>query len=125
MKRYVASIIVIFFIFSIFVKAENITITDSDEINYAHNLKETISKLKEKVVECFDEKGGMVDECKCTECSCKYTTEYLEVKKTYKEALTANPGWEDNIIFYQLEGDHTRQKINFAGLKWQFSMKCE
>ena len=112
------------FFFGLMVKAETIKIENPADIKYAQNLDQAIERLGDKVMSCVDA-NGMTEQCMCTECSCKFSDEYAAVKKAYNEALEANPGWEDNTVFYQLEGDPTGYNISFAGLKRQFNVKCE
>ncbi|MCH8067613.1 MAG: hypothetical protein IIC69_03445 [Nanoarchaeota archaeon] len=106
-------------------KAETIKIENPADIKYAQNLDQAIESLGDKVMGCFESKGDMAEECMCTECSCKFSEEYASVKKAYNEALKAKPEWEDNTVFYQLEGDPTGYNISFAGLKRQFNVSCE
>jgi len=117
--------IALIFFFNLLVKAETITIEIPAEIKYAQNLDQAIERLSDKVMGCFESKGDMAEECMCTECSCKFSDEYAAVKKAYNEALKAKPEWEDNTVFYQLEGDPTGYNISFAGLKRQFNTTCE
>ena len=112
------------FFFGLMAKAETIKIENPADIKYAQNLDQAIERLGDKVMSCVDA-NGMTEECMCTECSCKFSEEYAAVKKAYNEALEAKPGWEDNTVFYQLEGDPTGYNISFAGLKRQFNAKCE
>lgn len=105
-------------------EAETIKIENPAEIKYAQNLDQAIESLGDKVMSCVDA-NGMTEECMCTECSCKFSDEYANVKKAYNEALKAKPEWEDNTVFYQLEGDPTGYNISFAGLKRQFNVSCE
>ena len=106
-------------------KAETIKIENPADIKYAQNLDQAIESLGDKVMGCFESKGDMAEECMCTECSCKFSEEYAAVKKAYNEALKAKPEWEDNTVFYQLEGDPTGYNISFARLKRQFNVSCE
>ncbi len=110
--------------FSLLAEAETIKIENPTEIKYAQNLDQAIERLGDKVMSCVDA-NGMTEDCMCTECSCKFIDEYAAVKKAYSEALKAKPEWEDNIVFYQLEGDPTGYNISFAGLKRQFNANCE
>jgi len=112
------------FFFGLMAEAETIKIENPADIKYAQNLDQAIERLGDKVMSCVDA-NGMTEECMCTECSCKFSDEYAAVKKAYNEALEANPGWEDNTVFYQLEGDPTGYNISFAGLKRQFNVSCE
>jgi len=113
------------FFFSLMAEAETIKLENSTDIKYAQNLDQAIERLGDKVMGCFESKGDMAEECMCTECSCKFLDEYAAVKKAYNEALKAKPEWEDNTVFYQLEGDLMGYNISFAGLKRQFNAKCE
>jgi len=112
------------FFFGLMAEAETIKIENPAEIKYAQNLDQAIERLGDKVMSCVDA-NGMTEECMCTECSCKFLDEYAAVKKAYSEALKAKPEWEDNTVFYQLEGDPTGYNISFAGLKRQFNASCE
>ncbi|NIP38056.1 MAG: hypothetical protein GWO07_03375 [Candidatus Dadabacteria bacterium] len=105
------------------VNAETIELTDPANIKYAHAVSRAMEEVSSKVMSCIDE-GGTIGECKCTECSCKFTSEYEVFKKAYKEALAANPDWDDKVVFYTLEGDPMGYNINFEGLKSQFSSEC-
>ena len=113
------------FFFGLMTKAETIKIENPVEIKYAQNVDQAIERLSGKVMACVDASGGKTDECMCTECSCKFKAEYTALKQAYKQALETNPGWEDNTVFYQLEGDPMGYNISFAGLKRQFNVKCE
>ena len=113
------------FFFSLMAEAETIEIENPADIKYAQNLDQAIDRLGVKVMGCFESKGDMAEECMCTECSCKFIDEYAAVKKAYNEALKAKPEWEDNTVFYQLEGDPTGYNISFAGLKRQFNASCD
>lgn len=104
--------------------AETIELENPDDIKLAAKLNQSMDNLSSKVMNCIDE-GGTIEQCGCTECSCKFTAEYAAFKKAYKDALATYPDWDEKIIFYQLEGNPTGYNINFAGLKKQFSMKCE
>ncbi len=116
--------IALIFFFGLMAKAETIKIENPADIKYAQNLDQAIERLGDKVMSCVDA-NGMTEECMCTECSCKFSEEYASVKQAYNEALKAKPEWEDNTVFYQLEGDPTGYNISFAGLKRQFNTTCE
>ncbi len=116
--------IALIFFFSLMAEAETIKIENPADIKYAQNLDQAIESLGDKVMSCVDA-NGMTEECMCTECSCKFSEEYASVKQAYNEALKAKPEWEDNTVFYQLEGDPMGYNISFAGLKRQFNAKCE
>jgi len=125
MKSYKTFLFIgLIFFFGLMAKAETIKIENPADIKYAQNLDQAIERLGDKVMSCVDA-NGMTEQCMCTECSCKFSDEYAAVKKAYNEALEANPGWEDNTVFYQLEGDPTGYNISFAGLKRQFNVSCE
>jgi hypothetical protein len=108
MRSYKAFLfIALIFFFNLSAGAETITIENPAEIQYAHTLSQAIDRLTDKVMSCIDNEGGTIEQCKCTECSCKFTDEYAALKKAYNDALKAKPAWEDNIVFYRLEGDPT------------------
>ena len=126
MKRFKKVLLIpLIYLVCVSVNAETINIENPTQVKYAQNLNDAIDRLSEKVMSCIDAGGDMAEECMCTECSCKFQEKYNAVKKAYKEALKANPEWEDNTVFYQLEGDPMGYNVNFKGLKQQFSTNCE
>lgn len=113
---YSVCVLFIFTVFSLPIYAgEVITLTNKADITHAYNINTAMGNLSFKVMACIDNNGGEAKGCTCTNrVSCPFKKEYDYFTKTFCHAVSVNPDWKNENVFYQYQ-----ENGNLLHITWQ------
>ncbi|MBL4744453.1 MAG: hypothetical protein JKX87_07495 [Cycloclasticus sp.] len=113
---YSVCVLFIFTVLSLPIYAgEVITLTNKADITHAYNVNTAMANLSSKVMECIDNNGGEAKGCTCTNrVSCPFKKEYDYFTKTFCHAVSVNPDWKNENVFYQYQENGESVAHNLA-----------
>jgi len=113
-------------LFSTFLNAEPITLTQQSEIQRAHALSLAIDDVSGKVMACMEEPNGSREVCACFHLdSCQFQTEFETATALFCAIKSDFPSWEEQSINYQVEGENQSYALGMVGLERQFGKYCK